>query len=164
MTIYDEMSASQFLSLFEERQNNLDEGAVNVVLDLIGLVPGVGEVADLANTVLYLKSASNGENPKTNVLMAALSLVSVFPAIGDVVGKGGKIAVTLAKSGKLGKVGAKAAPAMAKIQQTLAKNSGKINELFDALAARENALKNYVPAMKKALAQFTAGNLELEVA
>lgn len=157
------MSASRFLSLFEERQNNLDEGALNVVLDLIGLVPGVGEVADLANTVLYLKNAAQGENPKTNVLMAALSLVSVFPTIGDVVGKGGKIAVTLAKSGKLGKLGAKAAPALTKIQKTLTQHAGKIDELFDALASNENALKNYVPAMKKALAQFTAGDLDLEM-
>jgi hypothetical protein len=54
----------------------------HLALDVAGLIPGFGEGADLANAGLYI---SKGE-----YFMAALSLLSMIPAVGDVVGKGGK--------------------------------------------------------------------------
>ena len=54
----------------------------HLALDVAGLVPGFGEGADLANAGLYIK--------KGEYFMAALSLLSMIPAVGDVVGKGGK--------------------------------------------------------------------------
>ena len=54
----------------------------HLALDVAGLIPGFGEGADLANAGLYIK--------KGEYFMAALSLLSMIPAVGDVVGKGGK--------------------------------------------------------------------------
>lgn len=56
-------------------------------LDVAGLIPGVGEAADLANAAWY---AAEGD-----YLNAGLSLVSVIPVVGDVIGKGGKLATKL---------------------------------------------------------------------
>jgi len=66
-------------------------------LDIAGAIPGVGEVADLANAALY---AGKGQ-----FFMAALSAISMVPVVGDVIGKGGKLATLLAKGGasKVGK-------------------------------------------------------------
>lgn len=54
------------------------------LLDVAGVVPVVGEAADLANAAWL---ASEG-----NYLDAGLSVVSMIPVVGDIVGKGGKIA------------------------------------------------------------------------
>ena len=56
-------------------------------LDLAGFIPGWGEAADLANAGWY--------TAKGQYLEAGLSLVSMIPVIGDIVGKGGKIAARL---------------------------------------------------------------------
>ena len=53
------------------------------VLDIAGLIPGVGEVADGANAII---SVARG-----NHLEALLSVMSMIPAAGDAVGKGGKV-------------------------------------------------------------------------
>lgn len=58
------------------------------LLDIAGLVPGYGEAADVSNAAWY---ASEGRH-----LEAGLSLISCVPVVGDVIGKGGKLA------GKLG--------------------------------------------------------------
>lgn len=59
----------------------------HTALDLLGMVPVLGEPADLANAAWH---AAEG-----NYLDAGLSLISVIPVIGDVVGKGGKLASRL---------------------------------------------------------------------
>jgi hypothetical protein len=51
-------------------------------LDVAGLVPGLGEGADLANAIWYAK---NGE-----YLSSALSVISMVPEVGDLIGKGTK--------------------------------------------------------------------------
>ncbi len=56
--------------------------ALNVALDVIGLIPGYGEVADAANVMLHIKQ---GE-----YFQAAMSLISVMPVAGDIVGKTAK--------------------------------------------------------------------------
>lgn len=55
----------------------------HAVLDTGGLVPGVGEFADLANAVWYAEEG--------NYLDAGLSLISTIPIVGDVIGKGAKL-------------------------------------------------------------------------
>lgn len=54
----------------------------HVGLDVVGLVPGIGEGADLANAIWYAK---NGE-----YLSSALSVISMVPEVGDLIGKGTK--------------------------------------------------------------------------
>jgi Tuberculosis necrotizing toxin len=53
-------------------------------LDVVGLVPLFGEGADLVNAAWY---AAEG-----NYLDAGLSVISMVPVVGDIIGKGGKIA------------------------------------------------------------------------
>lgn len=54
----------------------------HTTLDVAGLVPGIGEVADLTNALWYAK---NGQ-----YLESLLSIISLVPEIGDVIGKGAK--------------------------------------------------------------------------
>ena len=61
---------------------------VQVLLDVGGLVPVAGEPLDAINGVISL---ARGDN-----LGAALSFASMFPIVGDLIGKGGKIARFLA--------------------------------------------------------------------
>ena len=152
--------ANQYIHLFETEQ--LSEGALNVVLDVLGFIPGVGEAADFANTVLYLKAAQGGKDPARNYLFAALSAVSMFPGIGDVIGKGGKLLVAAGKAGKAGKGGVKAAKLLTKVQAKVAANLPKINKMFDALAGKQNAFKSFAPKMKAAMHAFAQRNMGKE--
>ena len=54
-------------------------------LDVVGLFPVVGEPADLLNAAWH---AADG-----NYLDAGLSLISMIPGVGDVIGKGGKLVI-----------------------------------------------------------------------
>lgn len=56
--------------------------AGHVALDVAGLVPVVGEPADLANALWYAN--------EKDYLSAAFSLLSMVPEIGDALGKGAK--------------------------------------------------------------------------
>jgi hypothetical protein len=51
----------------------------HVILDLLGLAPGVGEFADLINAGTYL---AEGANPKT-LFNAGVSIVSMITGLGD---------------------------------------------------------------------------------
>lgn len=57
---------------------------VQAALDIVGFIPVVGEVADLANAAISLA--------RGDYVGAALSLVSAIPVVGDAIGKGGKLA------------------------------------------------------------------------
>ncbi|MDY4707725.1 MAG: hypothetical protein SO390_05135 [Candidatus Treponema excrementipullorum] len=57
---------------------------VQAGLDVAGLVPGVGEIADGVNALISLG--------RGDVAGATLSAMSMVPVWGDAVGKGGKIA------------------------------------------------------------------------
>jgi uncharacterized protein len=59
----------------------------HTVLDIAGFVPGWGEAADVANAGWYLAEGKH--------LEAGLSLISMIPVVGDVIGKGGKVAARL---------------------------------------------------------------------
>ena len=140
------------------------------------LVPGAGTVAgaavgetigagfDLTNAIWY---ATEGE-----YLNAALSIISLIPIVGDVVGKGGRLAIYLAKGAKVlkstgtaGRVGAKgiirgrkaivaAGPKINMIKTTIKASRALIDGAFDK-ASKNEKLKPHVEKMKSALHAFT---------
>ena len=112
----------------------------NIGLDLVGLIPGLGEPADLLNTLDYLR--------KGDYLFAAFSAISMIPEVGDAVGKGGKVVIGTLKSGS----------AIAKkIISLLRNNKELINKIFDGLEENDkipNEFKTHIPKMKEALEIF----------
>ena len=64
---------------------------VQAGLDVAGLVPGVGEIADGVNALISLG--------RGDVAGATLSATSMLPIVGDAIGKGGKIARAAIKHG-----------------------------------------------------------------
>lgn len=158
MQIIDE-EIQQFKSFYElsndlKAKKRINENALNVALDLAGLIPGVGEFADGANALLHAK--------KGEWLAAAFSLISMIPAVGDAVGKGGKLALYVSKMGKAGKAiqkGAqsekfiKVAKAIKNAKQAAEKNKDLIDKLF-AKAEENEKLKQHVPKIKQAFEAF----------
>jgi len=72
--------------------------AAQGVLDLVGLIPGAGEIADAINGVVsLLRALVESEGKFENVLNAIFSFISMVPAIGDAVGKGGKLGIYFIK-------------------------------------------------------------------
>jgi hypothetical protein len=63
---------------------------VQVVLDLVGLIPGVGELADATNAGV---SVARGD-----FIGAALSAISLMPIVGDAIGKSGKFLLGATKT------------------------------------------------------------------
>jgi hypothetical protein len=120
---------------------------LNVMLDIAGLIPGVGEYFDAVNAMLYAR--------KGEWLLAALSLVSVIPAIGDAVGKGGKLALWATKTfpkaaATATKYGPKIIEAIKLLKVTLEENK----ELIDALlkrAEKNEEMKKHIPKIREAI-------------
>ncbi len=76
---------------FEEGFNfNQVLDGVQVVLDLVGFIPGVGELADATNAGV---SVARGD-----FVGAALSAISLMPIVGDAVGKSGKFLLGATKT------------------------------------------------------------------
>lgn len=153
----------------------------NIAFDILGLAPGVGEVFDFINAVDYAK--------KGKYLFSALSLISIIPAIGDVIGKGGKIGVWVStKFPKFAKFSTAAGPTIGKITQparkvkaargvvkaakkligpdksdkvtsAMKKHKSKIEKAFDAMEDDEK-IGQYIPEIKKAFADFLDGKYE----
>ena len=153
-------------------------GAGHLALDVVGLIPGVGEIADATNAVWYAGEAARESDPeekKSKYLMAALSLVSVIPVVGDAVGKGGKLAVYIAKgakalkgTGKVGRAAAKgmvkgtkavrkatsvAGPKVKKAQEAVKKNKRLIDKVLTKASENEK-LAPHVTGMKDAINDF----------
>ena len=61
-----------------------------MILNMAGLIPGVGEIADVVNGFISLA--------RRNYEDAALSFVSVVPVVGDTIDKGGKAARFIEKA------------------------------------------------------------------
>jgi hypothetical protein len=144
-----------FLNETVNRGKDLDEGALNIALDIAGLIPGVGEFADAANAALYAKEGK--------WLFAALSLISVIPELGDAIGKGGKISMWVAKNFPKGaKAIAKYGPDILKVVELLQKHAGTVANLFD-MVVQDERVKGFlggdegVAEMKAALDEFAAG-------
>ena len=98
-------------------------GALQFGLDIAGLAPGFGEAADLANAAIYLK--------RGKPFMAALSVISMIPVVGDVIGKGGKLAMFMTKSGD------DAAKASIKLGGLLKKNFPKIKAVLTKIKSNK---------------------------
>ena len=64
---------------------------IHAGLDAVGFIPGIGDIADGVNAVLYLC-----EGDYSN---AALSATSMVPVVGDAIGKGGKAVKYAVKHG-----------------------------------------------------------------
>ena len=96
---------------------------VQAGLDIAGLIPGVGEIADGVNALISLG--------RGDVAGATLSATSMLPIVGDAIGKGGKIARAAIKHGDevleaAGKVaGSKATSKMTKPYATSRPSYGK---------------------------------------
>ena len=122
-------------------------GNPELLLDIIGLIPGFGEPADAANGFLALY--------KQDFLGAALSFLSVFPEVGVAVGKGGKLMVKA--ESYFGKASVKMflaeLPRVKELAKSLKDEKGKIDNYFKTLEGIEK-IKPYVPEMKKALVGF----------
>jgi hypothetical protein len=96
----------------------------HLALDIAGLVPGIGEAADLTNALWYSK--------KGQYLMAGFSIVSMIPGIGDLFGKGGKGLALLAKGG--GKLGPKAAKHLSTVAKAIRPHLPKITKWLKSQA------------------------------
>ena len=105
-------------------------------LDIGGLIPGIGEAADLANAALY---AARGE-----FLMAAMSVIAMIPIVGDIVGKGGKLLMSMGKGGKVAKM--------------LSKHMPKIKKVFGGLADNPK-LGKYMEKMTQSVDDFVVKSL-----
>ena len=112
----------------------------HIGLDVLGLIPGLGEAADLTNAGLYAK--------KGEYLMAALSVISMIPAVGDALGKGGKIGAYLSKFGAKG--GTKAGAALGKL---FGKHMPKITKALSSLKSNK-LIGPYIDDMAKAVTKY----------
>ena len=135
--------------------------AGHIMLDIVGLgadiLGGNGAWFDAANALWYA-----GEK---NYLYAALSLISVIPIIGDVVGKGGKLIHSLEKGRRAGASIYKTGKVMKRVD-TIAKIKSlklmlkqpdiqaKIAKIFDKAEENEK-FKPHIPKMKEAITDFS---------
>jgi hypothetical protein len=107
---------------------------IHTALDVIGVIPGVGEPFDLVNGILYLTTKP------PDYLFAAFSFISVIPELGDVIGKGGKLAVWAAKAvermPKTSQAAKKAYRVIAQLQDKLHDNSDAIHGLLSEFERR----------------------------
>lgn len=77
---------------YQQKSQPISYNTLHLGLDAIGLIPGVGDIADAANAALYL---SRGVTPQ-NILLAAISIASFVPGL-DVFLKAGKAAGNINK-------------------------------------------------------------------
>jgi len=121
-----------------QKELQIQEGPANIALDVIGMVPVVGEMADLLNAISY---ADQGE-----WLFSALSLISMVPAIGDAVGKGTKLGMYLGKG----------AEQIKKLKVLLKANETTINDFLDKVKEEEKFEKihEHIPKIREAITVF----------
>jgi len=164
--------AKKYKQLFEGKVRSNDATLLtektswyNIVLDIAGFIPGYGEIADAANALDYAV--------KGDFLFSALSLLSMIPELGDVLGKGGKVYIALSRLGvkgaklkKVAKTGEglkKGGEKITKLKKLIVKHKGLIKKLFSELEKRtgeDNKLKKYLPKMREALDAFLGGDLD----
>ena len=110
----------------------------NFALDVAGLFPGIGEGADVINAIDLAKQG--------DYISAAFSLVSMIPVAGDIIGKGGKLAM----------LGSKAA--QKSVAVGVAKIMPKAIKFFKVLVTKYGkkfpALKKLIPKLQKELEDF----------
>jgi len=113
--------------LAEER---IDEALIDwfqTGLDIVGLIPGIGEFADATNALISLA--------RGNTLDALLSVISFVPVYGDAVGKGGKLALAVIRPFMKN-------PKIAKIASEAGQQAGKLGSSIDpaTIAKMKNAV------------------------
>jgi len=128
----------------------------HMALDLLGLIPVVGNFADLANVLWYLK--------KKEYLLASLSLLSAIPAIGQWVG-GTKIAGKLTMAAAKGSKSAKTLSAAGKATMILGKNIQKVKSIIKNnpktvekvmnMARKDKRMATHADEMKRAVIEFS---------
>ena len=94
---------------------------IHLSLDFLGLIPGFGEVFDTANAVIYL-----GER---KWMYAALSVISMIPAIGDAIAKGGKFSIFLAEN-------------FPKVSALVGKHADKIKKVSAVIVGAKNLFES----------------------
>lgn len=129
---------------------DLNEAAMDWVqggLDVVGLIPGAGEPADAVNALISLA--------RGNPLEALLSAVSMIPAAGDAVGKGGKIVLkVLDPVMDMIKHGDEAALILKKLgPKTVEKSKGALKIVKDAVV-------KYGPQLKQLFKHVKAKDLD----
>jgi len=123
----------------------------HLALDLAGLIPVIGEAADFSNAVWYI---SDGK-----YLLAALSLISMIPELGDAIGKGSKALAWLAKTAPdaaelIAKHGPEVADIIRMIRMVIRENRDLIDRAFQKLEEREE-IKEHIPKVREALDAFS---------
>lgn len=111
---------------------------IHTVLDVAGMIPGIGAVADLANAAVYAAEGDWGN--------AAMSAVSAIPGVGDTLA----LASKGVKAGKAAVKGMKAVSKGTKGLKALLKSSGKsiLNVIKGKAKAGAKALKNWKDSLK----------------
>lgn len=154
----------------KQRTQSLPEGLASelghVALDIAGLVPQVGELADIANAVWYVREGEKHKNAGDNYeaffayLFAALSVTSlagaVFPVVGDLIPKTAKYAAQAARFAKFSKKGGQKARAL---RDSLRRNKPMIDKIIKKAASKENRLSRAVPEMLNVLEMFISGEI-----
>ena len=136
----------------------------HIALDVVGIVPELGEAADIANAIWYvqeaerLKKEGDGYEATFAYLFALLSAVSlagaVAPIIGDLVPKAGKYAAQIARlTGYVAKGGKEAT----KLRATLQAKKPLIDSTVKQLASKDSRFGGAVPYMMGALGLFVSG-------
>lgn len=127
-------------------------GAADVALGAVGFIPGLGEIANAAQVAL---AASQGD-----YLGAGLSLISMIPEVGDVVGQGGKALLWAEKN--FGKGVVKAATSMLPKIKGLAKIIEEMKDEVEKIlnyAEGIDTIKTYVPKIREAIQNFVRDHL-----
>ena len=141
---------------FGNENTTLDR--IQTELDVIGWIPGIGDVADGANGLISLY--------RKDYVSAGLDLVSMVPLIGDVIGKGGKIGKKIIQHGDevadIGKLLLKNSDEIA----SLSKEAGKVSDtVVSAKSAIPNQMhhfatnknKLYTPKYEEILSKYGLG-------
>lgn len=121
-------------------------GWVHGTLDVAGVLGDVvgfqGMWFDGVNAALYIA--------KKEWLMAALSAISILPLIGDVIGKGTKLEILLAKAGKSAKAGKKARVQKSTIGRYLAEHIPKVEKHWPKIVDKfgDEAAEKMLKALK----------------
>jgi len=150
---------------FEE---DIEEGVGSelghIALDVVGIVPEIGEAADIANAIWYLQEAErfreegDGYEATFAYLFALLSAASlagaVAPFIGDLIPKAGKYAAQVARlTGYVAKGGKEAN----KLRATLQAKKPLIDSTVKQLASKDSRFTDAIPYMMGALGLFASG-------